>query len=304
LTRLPSSSPQPSFALTTTNGILLVRPGSQVAHWRGLEFPLGFAPRLIDGQPYVHSLDLRKSLQPLLEHIPTSGFGHPPVIVIDPGHGGRDAGTHSISGNLAEKDLTLDWARRVQSVLRQNGWQVFLTRTGDEDLTLPDRIARAEEHKADLFLSLHFNSAAPNEVETGFETYLLTPTGMPSTLTRGFEDDPGRIFPNNNFDTQNLHLAVQVHRALLQINGTHDRGVRHARFLGVLRGQQRPAILIEGGYLSNPHEARRIADPEYRQKMAEAVASVLAEQVSGSGTQRADGGGAGMSALTQSVSSP
>jgi N-acetylmuramoyl-L-alanine amidase len=72
-------------------------------------------------------------------------------------------------------------------------------------------------------------------------------------------------------------LAAWVHRALLQINGRRDRGVRRARYLGVLRGQNRPAILIEGGYLSNPVEARRIADPPYRQQMAEAVAKALRE---------------------------
>ena len=99
---------------------------------------------------------------------------------------------------------------------------------------------------------------------------------MPSTVTRGYYDDTALAFPNNAFDAQNLLVALQVHRALLQINGHHDRGVRRARYLGVLRGQKRPAILIEGGYLSNPHEARQIADPAYRQKLAEAVATALA----------------------------
>ena len=98
---------------------------------------------------------------------------------------------------------------------------------------------------------------------------------MPSTITRGYYDDPALSFPNNAFDTQNLQVAVQVHRELLQVNGRHDRGLRRARYLGVLRGQNRPAILVEGGYLSNPHEARLIADPAYRQKLAEAVAKAL-----------------------------
>ena len=98
---------------------------------------------------------------------------------------------------------------------------------------------------------------------------------MPSTVTRGYYDDLTLAFTNNAFDAQNLQFALQVHRALLQVNGRHDRGVRRARYLGVLRGQNRPAILVEGGYLSNPREARRIADPAYRQKLAEAVAAAL-----------------------------
>ena len=87
-------------------------------------------------------------------------------------------------------------------------------------------------------------------------------------MTRSFSDDPGLAFPNNAFDAQNLQFALQVHRALLQVNGRLDRGVRRARYLSVLRGQNRPAILVEGGYLSNPLEARRIANPDYRQRSA------------------------------------
>jgi N-acetylmuramoyl-L-alanine amidase len=98
---------------------------------------------------------------------------------------------------------------------------------------------------------------------------------MESSVTRGYEDDPALVFPNNAFDEQNLLLAACVHRALLQVNGRQDRGVRRARYLGVLRGQNRPAVLIEGGYLSNPLEAKRIADPAYRQRLAEAVAGAL-----------------------------
>jgi N-acetylmuramoyl-L-alanine amidase len=100
---------------------------------------------------------------------------------------------------------------------------------------------------------------------------------MPSTLTRGYEDDLSLVFANNAFDALNLQYAVRFHRTLLSVIGT-DRGIRHARFLGVLRGQNRPAVLIEGGYLSNPREARRIADPAYRQKLAEAMAAALGEK--------------------------
>jgi hypothetical protein len=82
----------------------------------------------------------------------------------------------------------------------------------------------------------------------------------------------------------------------LQVNGRRDRGVRRARFLGVLRGQRCPAILVEGGYLSNPQEARRVADPAYRQKLAEAVAQALVDKsvgaslVPGGASQRAETG--------------
>ena len=79
---------------------------------------------------------------------------------------------------------------------------------------------------------------------------------MPSTLTRGFADPWSELLPNNDFDAQNLQLAVRMQGALLRATGMEDRGVRRARFMEVLRGQKRPAILIEGGYLSNPAEAK------------------------------------------------
>jgi len=230
---------------------------------------------MINGQPCVHTLDLQKTIQPLVMGTFMSALRTNLTIVIDPGHGGGDSGTKSVLGYRYEKEYTLDWARRLGSLLASNGWRVFLTRSADLDLSLSNRIAIAEAHQAGIFLSLHFNSSAPNDQQAGLETYCLTPSGMLSSVTRGFGDDPGLSFPNNAFDAQNLQFALRVHRALLQVNGQRDRGVRRARFLGVLRGQNRPAILVEGGYLSNPQEARRIADPAYRQKLAEAVAEAI-----------------------------
>ena len=273
-TRVTTSS-SPAFALNAANGALLLHTASQTAYWDGIDLRLGYAPLLIDDQPFVHTLDLKKTIQPLLKGSPLCLTRTNRVIVIDPGHGGENAGTRSVLANGYEKDFTLDWARRLSDLLVTNGWQVFLTRNNDTDLALSNRVACADVHKADLFLSLHFNSAAPDRSQAGLETYCLTPAGMPSTLTRGLSDDLALVFPNNSYDVQNLQLALRIHRALLGVNGNHDRGIRRARFLGVLRGQQRPAILIEGGYLSNPHEARLIAEPAYRQSLAGAVARAL-----------------------------
>ena len=273
-----SATPTPGYALSTANGVFVLRAGSLVAHWDGLEVRMAFAPQIMDGQPYVHALDLRKTIQPLVWGTAMSFLRTNLTIVIDPGHGGEDSGARSVLGYRYEKEFTLDWARRLGLLLAGKGWRVLLTRTNDLDMSLPNRIAFAEAHKAGVFLSLHFNSSAPNDQQAGLETYCLTPAGMPSTVTRGYGDDLGLAFPNNAFDTQNLQLALRVHRALLQVNGRHDRGVRRARFLGVLRGQHCPAVLVEGGYLSNPQEARRIADPAYRQKLAEAVAQALVEK--------------------------
>jgi len=257
--------------------VLVVRSGSELVHWNGVELHLGFAPRLTDGQLYVHALDLNKTVQPLLEGPTGPPLPSKPIIVIDPGHGGENAGTKSALDNHYEKEFTLDLAHRLQVLLNTGGAEAFLTRSADYDLALSNRVAFADEHKANLFLSLHFNSAAPSASEIGLETYCLTPLGMPSSLTRGFADEVNTAFPNNAFDNENLQLAVRIHHAILEVNGHHDRGVRRARFPGVLRGQQRPAVLVELGYLSNPSEARVIEDAAYRQCLAEALAGVLLE---------------------------
>ncbi len=280
--RLTSTTP-PSFAVQTAAGNFICRPGSQRAFWNGSEFTLGFGPLLLNNDLFLHSLDLKKTLQVLIRPPASVANGRPPVIVLDPGHGGVDCGTRSVLGGACEKDYVLDWAKRLHQLLVAAGWDVRLTRSTDLDLAISNRVQLAESVKADLFLSLHFNSVPQDQTQDGLETYCLTPSGMPSRLTRGYGDDPNSSFPNNAFDDQNLLLAARVHRALLEVNGNRDRGVRHARFLGVLRGQQRPAILIEGGYLSNPREAGLIADPAYRQKLAEAVAKSLLDSPNHSG---------------------
>jgi N-acetylmuramoyl-L-alanine amidase len=265
---------QPTYSITTTSGVFSFHIGSTVASWQGVQLWLGFVPRLIDGQPVLHALDVQKNLLPLAEGRGLVSPGQH-TIVIDPGHGGENGGTRGISGRGVEKDYTLDWARRLLPLLQANDWTVFLTRTNDTDLALSNRVAFAEQRHADLFVSLHFNSAAPDEAQFGLETYCLPPAGMPSGVTRGFRDEIGVTFPNNAFDAPNLELALRVHRVLLAVNGGHDRGVRRARFPGVLRNQHRPAILIEGGYLSNPGEAALIATAGHRQRLAEALALAI-----------------------------
>jgi N-acetylmuramoyl-L-alanine amidase len=271
--RLPDL-PVTSYAIGSKYGVMVLGIGSHEANWNGVEINLGFAPELIDGEVSLNGLDLQKNLEPLLCWPPLT-FGTNRIIVIDPGHGGSNTGTHSVLDGRFEKEFTLDWAKRIKPLLETNGWTVFLTRTNDVAVSLADRVTFAEARHADLFVSLHFNSAGPDTKQAGLETYCITPTGMPSTLTRGYEDNWSENLPNNAFDAQNLQFAVRMHTALLRAVGMEDRGIRRARFIGVLRGQKRPAILIEAGYLSNPAEAAKIENPEYRQKLAEAFAAAL-----------------------------
>jgi N-acetylmuramoyl-L-alanine amidase len=276
--RLLAKSPLTTYAMSSSQGAMVLAIGTREATWNGVMLHLGFAPEIIDGEVFVHGLDLQKNLEPLLCGPPLA-FGTNRVIVIDPGHGGINAGTIGVLNGRLEKEFTLDWARRLKPRLEANGWTVFLTRTNDTDIALSNRVNFAEAHHADVFVSLHFNAPpvrnATTEKESGLETYCLTPCGMPSTLVREADDHLTQSYPNNAFDPQNLQLALRLHRALLRGVGEEDRGVRRARFMGVLRGQKRPAGLIEGGFLSNPHEARRIEDPEFREKLAATVANAF-----------------------------
>ena len=262
-----------TYEIRTACGAISVTAGSLQAHLDGLNYWLGYPPRWTNGELFIHILDAQKNLLPLARR---STLPHEtnPVVVIDPGHGGENTGARSVRDNRFEKDFALDWALRLRPLLEGRGWKVYLTRTNDMDLFLPARVALAADRNASLFLSLHFNSAARSD-QSGLETYCLTPAGLPSTLTRDYEDDAALVFPNNAFDIQNLQYALRLHRALVETTGGVDRGVRRARFMGVLRTQNRPAVLIEGGYLSNSREAQLIGQPEYRQKLAEAVANAL-----------------------------
>jgi len=269
-----SDLPVATYAIGSKYGVMVMVIGGHGATWNGVEINLGFTPEIIDGEVCLNGLDLQKNLEPLLCEPPLT-FGTNRVIVIDPGHGGSNTGTHSVLDGRFEKEFTLDWAKRLAPLLETNGWKVFLTRTNDVDMSLSNRVEFAEAHHADLFVSLHFNSAGADINQAGLETYCITPTGMPSTLTRDYADPWSEVLPNNYYDAQNLQFAVHMQSGLLRVNGLEDRGVRRARFIGVLRGQKRPAILIEAGYLSNPREARLIESPEYRQKLAEAFANAL-----------------------------
>ena len=260
------------FHLVTHWGVFGLAAKARYAIFNGWQVYLGYPLRMTNGVPFVNVLDAEKNLRPLVgSYRPfpkTRG-----IICLDAGHGGKHNGTESTLGAFYEKNYSLDWALRIQPLLRAKGWQVVMTRTNDVTMSIDQRVAVADRYRADLFISLHFNAAGKGAA--GLETYCTTPQGMPSTLTRGYSDPMSGIMPNNTHDARNMHLAARVHGALIKNVGMADRGVRRARFMSVIAKQKRPAVLIEGGYLSDVSEARLIGTAAYRQKLAEAVAKAL-----------------------------
>ena len=101
-----TAAPAPGYALSTTNGVFVLRAGSQVAHWDGVEVRMAFAPQMRDGEPFVHGLDLKKTIEPLVWGAPMRFLRTNLTIVIDPGHGGEDSGATSVLGNRYEKEFT------------------------------------------------------------------------------------------------------------------------------------------------------------------------------------------------------
>lgn len=262
-----------AFRIATTNGTCTLTIGSRRVLWNGVVVWLGFSPQLVNGEAQIHGLDAEKTLLPLtqMKEAPPAGRR---VVVLDPGHGGSDSGTRGPRHEV-EKTFTLDWALRTERLLTNSGWKVFLTRRSDVDVSLAERVAFADRVKADLFISLHFNSTFPQTQASGIETYCLTPSGMPSTLVRDYADDTRAAFPNNSFDQINADWAFRIHRSLLNETAAYDDGIKRARFMSVLRYQSRPAVLLEGGFLSNPAEAAKILSGDYRQTLAQAVAKAL-----------------------------
>jgi N-acetylmuramoyl-L-alanine amidase len=216
-----------------------------------------------------YQADVEKTLRPVLQpaaHL--GGLGHR-VVVIDPGHGGRDEGARSAAG-LTEKAVCLDISLRVRRHLTAAGYTVYLTRHQDQYLTLDERPRRAAAWDADVFVSIHANSST-NTSASGIETFVLALPGEVSTNHADQANPPQLAHPGNAFDNANMALGYSLQRAMLAATGAEDRGVRRARF-SVLRDSPAPAALVEVGFLSNPAEAARLAEAAHRERLAHSIA--------------------------------
>lgn len=221
---------------------------------------------------YLSSLDLDATLKPLLSP-PSARPGRKlRTICLDPGHGGKDPGNR-VSGQQ-EKTHALLLAQELREALKRAGFKVILTRSTDAYVDLPIRPELARRRGADLFISLHYNSAARKSAQ-GAEVYCLTPAGAASTNAGG-EVGSGRACPGNRWDSENLQLAFRVQKALITGLGAEDRGIRRARF-AVLRDATMPAVLVEAGFMSHAAEGKKVFSTAYRKQIARAItAGVLA----------------------------
>lgn len=212
----------------------------------------------------IAAVDMADVVDPLLRPQDTLRGTRTGLVVLDPGHGGRDGG--NVANGLTEKTLTLDIAKRVAGKLVAAGVPVRLTRYGDHTLSLHERVRRAKRWDATLFISIHVNSAR-NSGATGVETFVVPAAGYRSTAAKTSDS---RKYSGNRYNRQNTILAHDVQSQLLaSIPGT-DRGVKRARFV-VIRDAPCPATLVECGFASNRDEAKRLAQAAHRDKIATGI---------------------------------
>jgi N-acetylmuramoyl-L-alanine amidase len=190
------------------------------------------------------------------------------TVVIDPGHGGVEKGAASSFGN--EKDFTLDVGLKLRPLLQAKGFNVVMTREKDELVPLHERARIANATHDSIFVSIHFNATDTNASATGFEIYSLTPRGAPSTQDNSMLEHFLNMQAGSPVDAASLVLSTAVYHSLLGHMPEFDRGIKRARF-AVLRLTNIPAILVEGGFLTEREESRLIAKPEWRAKLAEAI---------------------------------
>jgi len=223
-----------------------------------------------DGQYLVSRIDLAKTIEPQFRPHMIKNLGKLKTVVIDPGHGGIENGAASTYGR--EKDFTLDVARQLKPLLEAKGLKVVMTRDKDEVVPLPARAQVANATRDSIFVSLHFNATDSNSAATGFEIYSLTPRGAPSTQDNSMLSHFPNMQAGTPVDAASLVLSSSVYHSMLGYMPEFDRGIKRARF-AVLRLTNIPAILVEGGFLTEREESRYIATPQWRGKLAQAIAT-------------------------------
>ena len=175
-------------------------------------------------------------------------------VVVDAGHGGHDSGAISRGRRrIAEKEMALDLARRLERHLQNAGFQTEMTRTGDRFVSLDERVAISNRRRKSLFVSIHFNDSRKRGIH-GAEIY------------------------HNGVGTYGL--AAKLEHSLNRVPGCRVRFAKTASYR-VLRKSNGPAVLLECGYLSSPAELARCMRAEYRERMAAAIAQAIVEQRGG-----------------------
>lgn len=223
-------------------------------------------------------------------------------IVIDPGHGGQDPGAIG-SGGIREKDIVLDVAKGLGKILKEEyHMDVIFTREEDVFVPLNERTDIANQQKADLFISIHAN-ASPRRAARGIETYILNWTSDAEATKVAARENrisyekmqkvQGELqmilldMARSNKRDESMKLARDVQDSMVSTlrknySGIENLDVKQALFY-VLIGAEMPSILVETSFVSNHEEEKRLASPDYREKIAESIAKGVSAYIRRSG---------------------
>ncbi|WP_227021489.1 N-acetylmuramoyl-L-alanine amidase family protein [Oceaniferula marina] len=254
---------------------MIIRSGSQECRMNNVLFKLSHPIVPYKGDYLLSRTDLSNIVDPVMRPTYIKQAPHFSTVIIDAGHGGRDPGTRGYFSH--EKEYTLKVARLARDMLQKKGYRVVMTRNSDVYLSLANRVNIANRYAPNaIFISIHFNSGQSKA--NGIETFTISPIGVPH-MGRGYRPRDSRAVPGNIMGSASVALATAVHsRTLMYLNNRQygnnfnisDRGIKHARF-NVLTGIKIPAILLEGGFLSNRAEAGKVHSNAYQVTMARAL---------------------------------
>src|SRR5438477_9786099 len=241
--------------------------GSREAMINGARSWLCFPLIEQDGKYLVSRTDVAKTIEPLVRPHRVA-VGKVETVVLDPGHGGHDKGQVSKYGS--EKDFALDVARKLRPLLQSKGLRVIMTREGDYFVPLEVRAQIANAARDSIFVSIHFNATNDDPNATGFEIFSFTPRGAPSTSDSAVAPSSLSTQPGSAVDAQSMALSACIYHSMLGHIPEFDRGIKRARF-AVLRLTKVPAVLVEGGFLTERGESQLIAKKDWRKKLAHAI---------------------------------
>ena len=199
------------------------------------------------------------------DELPFATSNYQKVIFLDPGHGGKDPGAQYLG--LKEKDLTLQVSQQLKTKLESLGYTVIMSRSTDVFVDfVTERSKMSNETNADMFISIHFNATGHglDSGEDGIQTYTYLPTGnIPSVINKKWHDNPTRL-------KYSYKLGSYIHQSVLATTHAKDAGLL-AKSFAVLRETNKPAVLLELGYMDDSKESQKIRTKEYQQKLVDGI---------------------------------
>jgi N-acetylmuramoyl-L-alanine amidase len=189
------------------------------------------------------------------------------LVVIDAGHGGNDSG--ALRDGVREKDLTLDVALRLERLLQSSGLATKMTRSSDETVSLAQRAAIANDERDCVFVSIHFDEGK-RTAASGIGTFYASRQTAPVPLVASWFPFGQRITTEETSGVESHSLAELIQDSLVTKTQAVNRGTRAEQFY-VIANVRHPAVLVEGGFLSNNDDVAKLTREDYRQQLAAAI---------------------------------